>query len=125
MNILLVDDSPTVRTIVRTYLMELRPSFLEATDGERALRLIRLSPVDLVIADVRMDPMDGVTFVRTLRQDERPRIRDVPVIMLTGDRSEEIRKQGLEAGANAFVTKPIDPETLLETIGRVLPGTRS
>ena len=125
MNVLLVDDSPTVRTIVRTFLMELRPSFLEATDGERALRLIRLSPVDLVIADVKMDPMDGITFVRTLRQDERPRIRDVPVIMLTGDRSEEIRKQGLEAGANAFVTKPIDPKTLLETIARVLPGTRS
>jgi two-component system chemotaxis response regulator CheY len=124
MNILLVDDSPTVRTIVRTFLMELRPSFLEATDGERALRLIRLSPVDLVIADVKMDPMDGITFVRTLRQDERPRIRDVPVVMLTGDRSEEIRKQGLEAGANAFVTKPIDPKTLLETIGRVLPGMR-
>ncbi|OFX25825.1 MAG: two-component system response regulator, partial [Anaeromyxobacter sp. RBG_16_69_14] len=114
-----------VRTIVRTFLLELRPSFLEATDGERALRLIRLSPVDLVIADVKMDPMDGITFVRTLRQDERPRIRDVPVIMLTGDRSEEIRKQGLEAGANAFVTKPIDPKTLLETIARVLPGTRS
>ena len=125
MNILLVDDSPTVRTIVRTFLMELRPSFLEATDGERALRLIRLSPVDLVIADVKMDPMDGITFVRTLRQDERPRIRDVPVVMLTGDRSEEIRKRGLEAGANAFVTKPIDPRTLLETIGRVLPGARS
>ena len=125
MNILLVDDSPTVRAIVRTFLMELRPSFLEATDGERALRLIRLSPVDLVIADVRMDPMDGITFVRTLRQDERPRIRDVPVVMLTGDRSEEIRKRGLEAGANAFVTKPIDPRTLLETIGRVLPGARS
>ncbi len=125
MNVLLVDDSPTVRTIVRTFLMELRPSFLEATDGERALRLIRLSPVDLVIADVRMDPMDGITFVRTLRQDERPRIRDVPVVMLTGERSEEIRKQGLEAGANAFVTKPIDPKTLLETIDRVLPRTRS
>ena len=122
MNVLLVDDSPTVRTIVRTFLLELRPSFLEATDGERALRLIRLSPVDLVIADVKMDPMDGITFVRTLRQDERPRIRDVLVIMLTGDRSEEIRKQGLEAGANAFVTKPIDPKTLLETIARVLPG---
>ncbi len=125
MNVLLVDDSPTVRTIVRTFLMELRPTFLEATDGERALRLIRLSPVDLVIADVRMDPMDGITFVRTLRQDERPRIRDVPVLMLTGERSEEVRRKGLEAGANAFVTKPIDPKTLLETIGRVLPGTRS
>ncbi len=125
MNVLLADDSPTIRALLRIFLMELRPNFFEATDGERALQLLRLTPIDLVIADVRMDPMDGVTFVRTLRQDERPRIRDVPVVMLTGERSEEIRKQGLEAGANAFVTKPIDPKTLLETIDRVLPRTRS
>jgi two-component system chemotaxis response regulator CheY len=122
MNVLLVDDSPSIRSILQIFLMGLKPSFLEAEDGERALRLIRLSPVDLVIADIQMSPMDGITFVRTLRQDERPRVRDVPVVMLTGDRSEGLREQGLEAGANAFVHKPIDPKTLLETIARVLPG---
>lgn len=122
MNVLLVDDSPSVRAILQVYLMGLHPTFLEAEDGERALRVLRLSPVDLVIADIQMTPMDGITFVRKLRQDERPRVRDVPVIMLTGDRTEGIRKQGLEAGANAFVFKPIDPKTLLETIHAVLPG---
>ena len=122
MNVLLVDDSPSIRSILQIFLMGLKPSFLEAEDGERALRLIRLSPVDLVIADIQMSPMDSITFVRTLRQDERPRVRDVPVVMLTGDRSEGLREQGLEAGANAFVHKPIDPKTLLETIARVLPG---
>lgn len=122
MNVLLVDDSPSVRAILQVYLMGLQPSFLEAEDGERALRLIRLSPVDLVIADIQMSPMDGITFVRALRREQRPQIRDVPVVMLTGDRSEVVRKQGLEAGANALVHKPIDPKTLLETIHRVLPG---
>jgi two-component system, chemotaxis family, chemotaxis protein CheY len=120
-NVLLVDDSPSVRAILQVYLMGLQPSFLEAEDGERALRVLRLSPVDLVIADIQMTPMDGITFVRKLRQDERPRVRDVPVVMLTGDHSEAVREQGLGAGANAFVLKPIDPKTLLATIGAVMP----
>jgi two-component system chemotaxis response regulator CheY len=121
MNVLLVDDSPSVRAILRIFLMGLRPSFLEASDGERALRVIRLSPVDLVIADIQMSPMDGITFVRALRQDTRPQLRNVPVVMLTGERSDALRRQGLEAGANAFVLKPVDPKSLLETISRVLP----
>jgi two-component system chemotaxis response regulator CheY len=125
MNVLLVDDSPSVRAILQVYLMALHPTFLQAEDGERALRVLRLSPVDLVIADVQMAPMDGITFLRALRRAERPQLRDVPVVMLTGDRSEEVRRQGLEAGANAFVHKPIDPRTLLDTIQRVLPGGRA
>ncbi|OFX25824.1 MAG: two-component system response regulator [Anaeromyxobacter sp. RBG_16_69_14] len=122
MNVLIADDSPTIRALLRVFLMELRPNFFEATDGGRALQLIRLTPIDLVIADVRMSPMDGITFVRDLRRDERPRICSVPVVMLTGERSEEVRKQGIEAGANAFVLKPVDPKVLLETITRILPG---
>jgi len=124
-NVLLVDDSPSVRAILQVYLMRLQPTFLEAEDGERALRLLRLSPVDLVIADIQMSPMDGITFVRTLRRTERPEIRHVPVVMLTGDRSEANRTRGLEAGANAFVHKPIDPKTLLDTIDGVMPRGRS
>jgi two-component system chemotaxis response regulator CheY len=122
MKVLLVDDSPSVRAILQVYLMRLQPTFLEAEDGERALKVLRLSPVDLVIADIQMSPMDGITFVRTLRRTERPEVRNVPVVMLTGDRSDTVRARGLEAGANAFVHKPIDPRTLLDTIDRVLPG---
>ncbi|BDG02752.1 response regulator [Anaeromyxobacter oryzae] len=121
MNVLLVDDSASVRAILQVYLMGLHPTFLEAEDGERALRVLRLSPVDLVIVDVQMSPMDGITFVRELRQSERPQLRSVPVVMLTSDRSEAVRVQGLEAGANAFVCKPVDARTLLQTIQDVMP----
>src|SRR5690242_16421541 len=62
MNVLIVDDSASVRAILKVYLMGLHPTFLDAEDGERALRILRLSPVDLVIADVQMLPMDGITF---------------------------------------------------------------
>lgn len=120
MNVLLVDDSASVRAILQVYLMGLRPTFLEAADGERALRLLRLSPVDLVIADVQMAPMDGIAFVRALRGSDRPALRAVPVVMLTGDRSEEVRTRGLQAGADAFVRKPVDAKTLLRTIQDVM-----
>jgi two-component system chemotaxis response regulator CheY len=122
MNVLLVDDSPSVRSILKVYLMGLRTTFLEAEDGDRALRLLRLSPVDLVIADVQMSPMDGITFVRHLRESARPQLRGVPVVMLTSDRSESVRERGLAAGANAFVHKPVDAKTLLRTIEDVMPG---
>jgi two-component system chemotaxis response regulator CheY len=122
MNVLLVDDSPSVRSILKVYLMGLRPTFVEAEDGNRALRVLRLSPVDLVIADVQMEPMDGITFVQQLRKSVLPQLRTVPVVMLTSDRSEKIRERGLAAGANAFVHKPIDVKTLLRTIGNVMPG---
>lgn len=122
MNVLLVDDSPSVRAILQVYLMGLQPKFLEAEDGERALRVLRLSPVDLVIADIQMEPMDGITFVRRLRESVRPQLRSLPVVMLTSDTSEAVRARGLEAGANAFVRKPIDAKTLLQTIRGVLPG---
>jgi len=122
MQVLLVDDSASVRAILQVYLMGRRLTFLEAEDGERALRLLRLSPVDLVIADIQMTPMDGITFVRTLRHTERPQLRSVPVVMLTGDRSDAVRAQALEAGANALVHKPVHPKTLLETIEGIMPG---
>jgi two-component system chemotaxis response regulator CheY len=122
MNVLLVDDSPSVRSILKVYLMGLHTTFLEAEDGERALRVLRLSPVDLVIADVQMVPMDGITFVQTLRSSSRPKLRDVPVVMLTSDRSAEVRERGLAAGASAFVHKPVDAKTLLRTIEHVMPG---
>jgi two-component system chemotaxis response regulator CheY len=125
MNVLLVDDSASVRAILKVFLMPLRPTFLEAEDGERALRVVRLSRPDLVIADVQMAPMDGISFVRQLRSSERAELRRVPVVMLTSDRTEEIRARGLAAGANAFVRKPVDPKSLLATIQGVLPEART
>jgi CheY-like chemotaxis protein len=111
--ILLVDDSGTIRSLLKVYLASLRADFLDAEDGERALQVLRLVQVDLVIADVRMAPMDGITFVGQIRASKQERVRSLPVILLTGARSEELRRRGLAAGANAFVYKPVDEETLL------------
>lgn len=119
--ILLVDDSPTIRSIIKVYLMGRQFEFVEADEGQRALQLVRLVPVNLVIADIKMPGMDGLTFVKKLRTDERPHLRKMPVILLTGDKSEETRQKGLEVGANAFIQKPISSAGLIEAVNKILP----
>lgn len=120
MNVLLLDDCPSIRAILRVFLLGVASSFVEAQEGERALKLLRLSKVDLVIADVRMEPLDGIGFLRRVRSDENRAVREVPVILLTSDTSPALREQGLAAGANAFVHKPVEHELLRATVRRVM-----
>ena len=118
--ILLVDDSPTVRTIVKVYLAGQAFDFIEAGNGTEALTALQQHPVGLVIADLNMPGMDGVTFLKTLRQSTDPKLKALPVILLTGEKGEGIRDQGLEAGANAFVQKPVNPADLRQAIDSIL-----
>jgi two-component system, chemotaxis family, chemotaxis protein CheY len=119
--ILIVDDSPTIRQILKTYLTGRSFEFVEADNGERALQLAKLMPVELVIADVRMPGMDGLELTRAIRGSETPRVRELPVILLTGDKSEEMKAEGLAAGATAFVQKPVSSENLKRIVNELLP----
>ncbi len=114
--VLLLDDCATIRAILKVYLMKVGREFVEAEDAATALMLLRRHPIDLVIADVRMVPMDGIAFVRNLRSDPSQSLRDVPVILLTSDLDEALRAQGLAAGADAFVHKPISPPALEQAV---------
>jgi two-component system, chemotaxis family, chemotaxis protein CheY len=118
--VLVIDDSSTIREIIKIYLSGRSFEFVEAESGDRGLQLARLMQVDLVIADVKMPGMDGLTFVRHLRADEKPHLRTVPVILLTGEKSEDLKSQGLEAGANAFVQKPVSSGRLKEVVNQLL-----
>lgn len=118
--LLLVDDSPTVRTIVKVYLTGLNFEYLEAANGNEALEVLQKSSVDLVIADVNMPGMDGVTFIERLRASPTPSLRSLPVILLSGEKSEDTQARGLKAGAHAFVKKPVSNEELRSAIDRAL-----
>lgn len=118
--ILLVDDSPTIRNITKVYLMGFGAEFVDAEQGERGLQLARLLKVDLVIADVMMPGMDGVAFTRALRQEVEDQVRRVPVILLTSSQDEQLRREGLEAGANDFITKPVTSIALCSAVRRLL-----
>jgi len=118
--ILIIDDSPSIRTIVRLYLMGRSLDFLEASDGAQGLKLAAECGVDLVIADFNMPVMNGIDFVRNLRSHQQATLRDVPVILLTANKEEELRSLAMEVGVNAFTVKPISREQLTATVRRFL-----
>ncbi|MDY7232052.1 response regulator [Hyalangium rubrum] len=120
-NILVVDDSPTVRNIIKIYLMGLRLSIIEAEDASRALQLLNVVPVSVVIADINMPGMDGITFVKEVRASQKPQVRGIPVILLTAEKGEDLRRRGKEAGANAFIQKPVSHSDLTDTVRQFLP----
>jgi two-component system chemotaxis response regulator CheY len=120
--VLLIDDSPTIRTIIKIYLMGRSFDFVEAEGGERGLQLARLMPIELVIADINMPGMDGLTFTKQLRADNNTKVRSLPVILLTGEKSEDLRTKGMEAGANAFIQKPVSSARLIEVVNQLLPA---
>jgi two-component system, chemotaxis family, chemotaxis protein CheY len=117
--ILAVDDSPSMRQMVGVTLKSAGYEVLEACDGCEALNIAkRQPPVDLVITDVNMPNMDGLTLVRELRL--LPHYRGVPLLVLTTEASAEKKLEGKAAGATGWVVKPFSPDRLLATIARIV-----
>ncbi len=120
--VLLMDDSPTVREILKIYLMKRRDlEFIEAGDGARGLQLARLMPVQLIITDIKMPSMDGFEFLAQLRADPKERLRKVPVVMVTGQAESGLAQRATAAGASAFLTKPVTPAAVQAIADRFIP----
>ncbi len=113
--VLVVDDDPTVREVVVSYLKAAQHEVVEAEDGESVASIVRESPVDLVVLDLMLPGIDGLEVCRRLRSTS-----DVPVIMLTALGSETDRVVGLERGADDYVTKPFSPRELVLRVESVL-----
>jgi two-component system, chemotaxis family, chemotaxis protein CheY len=116
--ILVVDDSVTLRALVRTALEEDHHHVVEAASGREALAALDTTTADLVITDVNMPEMDGLTLVRTVRQ--RPRERSVPILVLTTEDGDDMKQRGREAGATGWIVKPFHAERLRDVVRRVL-----
>jgi DNA-binding response OmpR family regulator len=113
--VLVVDDDPTVREVVVSYLRAARHDVGEAADGEAALAAMRDSAADLVVLDLMLPGIDGLEVSRRLRTSS-----DVPIIMLTALGSETDRVVGLELGADDYLTKPFSPRELVLRVESVL-----
>ena len=120
--ILVVDDEPTVREVLRRYLEREGWLVSEAAEGRAALQLLREDPPDLLILDLMLPGVDGLSITRRLRGDlgVRSPERMVPIIMLTARRNEQDRVQGLELGADDYLTKPFSPRELVARVRAVL-----
>lgn len=117
-SVLAVDDSPSMRDMVRISLASAGFAVTSAADGEQALQLARAGSFDLVLLDVNMPVMDGIQVIRALRAE--PAYRHTPILMLTTESSPESKRQGKEAGATGWIVKPFDPAQLIATMHRVL-----
>jgi two-component system chemotaxis sensor kinase CheA len=117
--VLVADDSVTTRTLEKAILEEAGYEVRLAADGHQAWRILQREAIDLVVADVEMPGMDGLTLTDTLRHSTvLPRI---PVILVTSLSSDKDRARGLEVGADAYIVKSgFDRSTLLAAIGQLL-----
>jgi CheY-like chemotaxis protein len=117
--ILLVDDSRTMRQVLRTHLMGLGHEFVEADSGRAALEVLASSSVDLVICDVKMADIDGIEFLRTVRHGEELGSR-LPIVLMSSDRSSSLRARCFIGGADEFLPKPINPADLERIVKHLL-----
>lgn len=117
-NILAVDDSASMRQMVSFTLKGAGHSVVEAVDGVDALAKARTGKFDLVISDVNMPNMDGITLIRELRA--LPNFKFTPMLMLTTESTVEKKQEGKAAGATGWIVKPFNPDQLLATANKVL-----
>ncbi len=116
--ILAVDDSPSMRQIVSTALAGAGHEVAQAADGVEALEIAGRAKFDLVITDVNMPNMDGITLVRELRNLANYKL--VPLLLLTTEATRERKQEGRAAGATGWLVKPFNSDMLIATIAKVL-----
>ena len=108
--ILAVDDSPSIRRLVSMTLQQAGHDVESAEDGAEALNKAKAGNYDVVITDVHMPVMDGITFTRELRKLNHCRF--IPVLVLTTESASEMKMQGKNAGATGWIVKPFNPDSL-------------
>ncbi|UCG37824.1 MAG: response regulator [bacterium] len=121
-NILVVDDSPFIHELVKDILTREGYEVNRAMNGHEAMVAIGEDPPDLVLLDIIMPEMSGYQVCRLIRSDER--LKALPVVMMTAKDTQKDRFWGMEVGADAYITKPIEEQSLLETISSLLKEER-
>ena len=116
--ILIIDDSASIRQMVAFTLKAHGYAVIEAADGVEGLVHAKAHEFDLVLTDLNMPNMDGITLVKALRG--LPKCGATPILMLTTESADAKRMQGKEAGATGWLVKPFNPQKLLEVVKRFL-----
>ena len=118
MKILTVDDSRTMRDMLKLALTTAGYLVVQAVDGMDGLEVLEREIPDLVITDINMPKLDGYGFIEGARRNDRFRV--LPILVLTTESSPEKKRRARDAGATGWIVKPFNPEQLLATMARVL-----
>ncbi|GBD99147.1 chemotaxis protein CheY [bacterium BMS3Abin07] len=118
--ILIVDDSTTTRSLIRAVIEDMSDDFdaYEAQTGFEALKLLPSESFDLIITDINMPDINGLELISFVKSNAA--YRDIPLIIVSTESSEEDRKRGVALGAEAYITKPFQAADLQQEIKRVL-----
>jgi two-component system, chemotaxis family, chemotaxis protein CheY len=116
---LVVDDSLSMRQMLAFTLQQAGFDVLQGSHGKEGLQHLQAGKVDLIITDLNMPEMDGITFIRSLRALDTCRF--TPVLMLTTESQDTKKAEGKAAGATGWIVKPFDPDKLLTVVKRLVP----
>ena len=116
--VLIVDNSPSMRQMVKFTIAGSSNEVVEATQGEDALIQAKRDQFDLIISEINMPKMGGIEMIKLLRQ--LPNYKMTPILILTTESSAAMKDSARLAGANGWITKPFDPDRLVETIRQVI-----
>ena len=125
LKILLVDDNQHMRVLLTEILRAIGVKLIfEAADGAQALQMLRGNPIDIVMTDLAMEPLDGIDFVRLLRNSQDSPNPMVPVIMITGHSTMRRVSEARDVGVSEFLSKPVTARGVIERITRVVDHPR-
>lgn len=114
--ILAIDDSETMRDMVKQTLDMGNYNIIMAIDGKDGLKKFMHNEVNLIITDINMPVMDGIQLIKEIRKVNQ----DVPILTLTTESEDDMKKKGSDAGANGWIVKPLHPAQLLDIIEQIL-----
>lgn len=117
-NILIIEDEIKIRLLLRDYLKIEGFNIIEASDGDEGISAFQTSKVDLILLDIMMPKVDGITVLETIRE-----VSDIPVILITAKSQEEDKLFGYEMGADDYITKPFSPKVLVAKVKALVKRT--
>jgi len=118
--VLTVDDSKTMRDMLRLALTDAGHTVVQADDGQHGVEVLTANPgIDVIVTDINMPRMDGYTFIDHVRRDLQD--RSTPILVLTTESEPAKKQRAREAGATGWIVKPFDPQKLVAAINRVAP----
>ncbi len=115
--IMVVDDSASIRQVVSIALKGAGYDVIEACDGKDALAKMTGQKIHLIVSDVNMPNMDGITLVKEVKQ--HPKYKFTPIMMLTTESGDDKKQAGKDAGAKAWLVKPFQPPALLSAVAKL------
>ena len=116
--VLIVDDSPTIRKMVRASLQDVEADFIEAATGLEAIEQLAITRVQLIVLDLNMPDMHGIDVLKFVRRN--PQYDTLPIVVLTTRGDEMSRQTATAAGATSYMTKPFAPQALAHAVRGLL-----